>query len=121
MMLEDSELEWFRDYIEDEMMPGTAIIKRDSGGTNSFSEYVESYAANGTVSCRLDPLQKFDSQQVVGERDASRNWYRLTLPNDVDVQSDDLITVGGVDYSVIQLHEGHSENVSVRLIIAKVE
>jgi hypothetical protein len=121
MMLESNELSWARGYIEDNMLPGTAIINRDGGTVNSYYEYNPDKSANGTVSCRIDPYNKQDSKQVVGERDASRNWYRLTLPNDVDVQSDDTITIAGTDYSIIQLHEGHSDNFTVRLIIAKVE
>lgn len=120
-MLEPNELSWARSLIESDMMLGTAIIKRDGGTVNSFYEYVPSKSANGTVSCRLDPYNKQDSKQVVGERDAGRNWYRLTLPYDVDVQSDDTITINGVDYSIIQNHDEHSDNLVVRLVVAKVD
>ena len=121
MMLNSNDLSWARSYITDNMMPGTATIKRDGGGQNSNYEYVPNYSNNSTVSCRLDPYSKQDSKHVVGERDASRNWYRLTLPHDADVQSDDVIAIDGVDYSIVQLHEGHSDNFTVRLIVAKVE
>ena len=120
-MLESNELSWARSYILENMLPGTAIIKRNTPSVNSYYEAVETFAADGTVACRLDPFNKQDSKQMAGERDAGRNWYRLTVPYDVDVQADDVIAVGGEDYSIIQLHEGHSDSFVVRLIIAKVE
>ena len=120
-MLESNELSWARSYILENMLPGSAIINRVTLTTNSFYEPVEGTVIAGTVACRLDPFNKQDSKQMAGERDAGRNWYRLTVPYDGDVQADDVIAVGGEDYSIIQLHEGHSESFVVRLIIAKVE
>ena len=121
-MFTNNELAWYRDYLEDTTLPGTAIIVRDSSGSvNDYGEYVEGTAATGTVSCRLDPYNKQDSSHMAGERDASRNWYRLTLSYDVDIQPDDQLTIGSTTYSIIQLHEGHSHNMVTRLVVAKVE
>ena len=121
-MLPSSELDFYRSYISDNLMPGTAVIYRNrNGSVNDYYEAVEGTVANGTVVCRLDPYNKQDSSHMVGERDASRVWFRLSLPYDTDVQSDDTIIVGGNTYSIIQLHEGHSDNFAVRLVVAKVE
>ena len=121
-MLSSNELDWYRSYVSDELMPGTAIIYRNSGGSvNEYLEAVEGTVASGTVACRLDPYNKQDSAHMVGDRDASRNWFRLSLPYDTDIQADDTLTIGANSYSIIQLHEGHSDRFAVRLVVAKVE
>lgn len=122
-MLNNSDLSWIRNVIESEvdMLPGSAVINRNAGAVNSYYEYVDGFSAVGTVACRIDPFQKQDSKGMAGEREANRNWYRLTLPYGTDVQADDTITIDSQDYSVVQLHDGHSLQFVTRLVVARVE
>lgn len=121
-MLPSSDLSWIRDYIDDNMLPGTAIITRDSAGTvNAFGEYVESTSAVGTVSCRIDPFNRVDSKGMVAERDVTKSYYRLTVPYDTDIAVNDVITISSTDYEVLQLHDNHSYNFTRRAVLSLVE
>lgn len=120
-MLTTTDKTWIRAYITDNMLPDTAVIKRDSGSVNSNYEYVESSAAVGTVACRLDPFNRADSSGIIAEADKTKSYYQLTVPHDTDLRANDTVTVNSLEYTVYLLRDEHSHNFTVRAVLSVAE
>ncbi len=99
----------------------TAIIKRESV-TNNNGINESSFGAVGTVSCRLDPIPMNKSSELYsGEREAAREYFMLTLPDDADIIDGDKVTISAEDYEVMVLHRQHSFRLMVRATVYRVQ
>ena len=79
----------------------TAIISRWTVASGPYAE--ETYAAVGTVSCRLLPRERLDLSGVVAMREQSSSYYKLILPWNADIQDGDRVEIASLEYEVKQL------------------
>jgi hypothetical protein len=120
--LSTSDLAWMRTEVLN-ALPDTAVIKvktRTSDGAGGWTETTAA-TANGTVSCRLDPMRS--SQGMIDEaalKEVTVMAYQLTVPYDAPLVEDAQIEVDGKTYEVLKLDDVHSWNVTRRAIIHEV-
>lgn len=102
------------------MLPDTCVIHAPSTGSVSGGRPVKTYAAAGTVACRVDPLKSGVALETeLANREDTDLMRQLTVPHDTTLLQDYRVVHGGVTYDVIQLDYDHSWNVSVRAKIVE--
>jgi len=80
----------------------TVVISRLTQSDNGAGGFTESWAAAGTVTGRIGPLDKQGREGLVGDRLAGRFGYTVTLPATTDVRAADRLTVGTRVFEVVQ-------------------
>lgn len=103
------------------LMPDSAVIKRRSNNTTDDYGFPSGDpVAVGTVVARLDPQKQSDAKGVYGEREASRNYFMLSVPWNADLQNGDTVTINSATMEVVELHEIHSGRVAIRATVARL-
>lgn len=121
-MLTDKELSQIQSDIQAELLPDTAEVKRPGSSVDVYGNVDETAVTVATVACRLDPIEgRADTTGMVAAAEAMRTWYRLTLPHNTDIEPGDHVVINSTTYEVVQLHDDHSERVSVRAMVARIE
>lgn len=84
-------------------LPGTAIIQ-DVTITNTKGVVSETWAAvaNGTVACRLDPMQ-LQGAELAGAAETLQFDYRLILPYDAPITTTSRVVIDSTTYEVRSL------------------
>jgi len=106
------------------MLPDTCLIERfgtSDGGGGAYEEAWTTVASG--VPCRLDPkpLQGGSGIDAVAVKEVVESLYQLTIAYTADIQTGDRVTTGSVTYEIRQLHGAHSNKVSVRLIVVRID
>lgn len=107
-MLTDAELAQLRSDVL-ELLPGSAVIQRESRGTADAYGYggSVSYAAVGTVAARVDPLAA-SARETIGARDTDTEFRQLTVPYNADIAAGDRVVFDGRTYEIRTLSDNHS-------------
>lgn len=116
-MLTPSELAALRADIA-ETMPSTCVISRGTSTTDAAGFSSKASAPVGTAICRLDPLNRMGTKEVVALRETLAIYRQLTVPHDADLRVNDRVTVAGREYEVIQLDDDHSLRAVRRAVLA---
>ncbi len=107
------------------LLPDTAVIYAASTSTDGAGGVTETWApvSGGTVSCRVDPLTRRRSDNVIqaASRQSLAVDYQITLPYDAPIAAHRRIVTGGRTYDVVQLASEHSWSVSRRVLAARVD
>lgn len=104
-----------------ELMPGTAVIERPTETVDNAGIPKQSWAAVGTVICRVDPAYRMDSRGVVADREAARVYFTMTVPWDANIAEGDRVVVSGDTLEIVQLYDIHEMRVSKRAQLARIE
>lgn len=120
-MLSATELAAVRTEISDVFLPDTCNIERVSV-VNSSGVWSESWATQVSgAACRFDPMRRQDSAGAVGEREAYKTRYQVTLEWDVGIQHGDRLIFNSDTYEILELYNKHSNRVSTRVVVARVD
>jgi hypothetical protein len=115
--LSDDELAKIREDFA-ELMPGTAIISRSTAGTGSlYAPHNKTWAAVGTVICRVDNLNRQDTAAMIADAKVGSTFYKLTIPYDADLRDGDKISVDSRNYECLQIQREQSANAVRRAIL----
>ena len=112
-----TELADLRAEIED-TLPDTCVISEVSYVSDGAGGLTPTWAAAGTVSCRVDPSSGIET--VSGGAIQSFHRYTLTMPYNVTISTADRVAVGGVDYNIISVTSGNSWKLDTRAQIEKI-
>lgn len=100
-MISAAELSAMR-VIENSAMSSTAVIHRNTPTADGMGGYSEAWAAVGTVSCDLWPInQRGDREGVtVGAQPISKaNWF-ITVPFDTTITAKDRVVIDSRTFEV---------------------
>lgn len=100
------------------LMPDLCVIQgvtRTSDGAGGWSE---SWSARGTVICRLDPIVSRNRSEAQAAREATIQYYTLSVPWDTEIAPDDRVVHDGVTYEVVEAHGDESWPVARRARVA---
>jgi len=101
--------------VQNEFMPGTAVIQRATLTPDGAGGYAESWAAVGTVRARLYPQnvrtmsEAFGAAQVIAET----RWF-LTLPTGTEVVASDRVLMDSRTFEIIRVNNDQSYQTAVR-------
>ena len=116
--LSAADLASMRDDLE-LLLPDTCVIQTLTNVQNSEGGFTETWAASGTVACRLDNL----SGQISNVGDALQvfSGFRLTVPWDTSIaELVNRVVHGGYDYNVISVDYDKSWPISLRAHLERV-
>jgi len=86
-------------------LPGTAVIYRQSSGTDTYGYASGSWAAVGTAAVRLEPMNLADAAGVAGAGELTRATFTFFLPTTADVLNGDRLVVTGDTLEITMLHD----------------
>lgn len=119
-MLSDAELAALRQDMLD-LMPDSCVIQRPTETVGSAGFPSRTYNAVGTVVCRLDPLKRQATQEVIALQEALTYYRQLTVPYDTDLRAEDKVVIGTRSYEVRQLDDDHSLRAVRRAVVVETE
>ncbi|HLA42432.1 MAG TPA: phage head closure protein [Aggregatilineales bacterium] len=120
MSLTDHELQRLRDA-HSEILTGSCSIWRKSKSTNAAGGADDTWQEHlSDVACLLMPERSRRMIEVQAEREIMTVYYRLTVPYDTDIQSDDRVDYEGDTYEIVALWDDHTLRTARRAIMAKV-
>lgn len=106
------------------MLPDVCTLQafgKVDDGAGAYTEAWTTIASN--VPCRLDPkpLQGGSGIDVLAQKEAVEALYQLTIAYTATIEIGYRVVTGGKTYEIRQLHGDHSNNVSIRAIVVRVE
>lgn len=118
-MLTAAELSAMRSDVADSL-PGTAIISRPTTASDGMGGVTATFAAAGTVACRMEPSQTDATESESGGRSVMASPWVLHVPHDTDLNATDRIVYDGGTYEVVELYEPRSWQVHVQAQVVQV-
>lgn len=103
------------------MLPGSWIIQQIANVPDGKGHTVPGTVAIGTVACRIDPMNTRTQIEVVAAAEGQEIQYQATWPYNAPISEGEQGLYQGEVYQVRQLWDKHSNNVSTRGRVAKVE
>jgi head-tail adaptor len=101
------------------LLPDSCIILTAGSATpNGAGEVSVSWAASGTVTCRLDPIK--GREEIAGGAVDPYQRMRLTLPYNAGVTEANRVRIGGVDYNVVGIIFGNSWALDLRAEVERL-
>lgn len=95
-------------------MPGTAVIQSGTLTSDGGGGYTDSFAAAGTVPCRVAPMISMNESEI-GERISADADWMITLPAGTSVSSDDRLVTDGGTFTVVGVRGPRSYEVTRRV------
>lgn len=119
-MLTAGEIAAMREEIE-LTLPDTAIIYTATSAADGQGGHTETWAAAGTVDCRLSPrTQQQGSEPGYGERQAAVADWVITLPASTTLTESQRVEVGGTAFEVTRVKAPRSWQLSCRADLTKI-
>lgn len=120
-MLSAADLAGMRDTL-DESLPDTAIIQRKTRAGDGQGGGTETWAAVGTVPCRVSPVEtRGDDESIAGDRTLQTVDYVITVPQGTDVRAVDRLVSGGVTYEVVKVKGPRSWELARRVDVVQID
>jgi head-tail adaptor len=119
-LLTDGEIASMRSTL-DESLPGTAVIQRKSLTADGQGGNSETWAAAGTVACRIAPVTSHGQDEGEGAgRTLQTADFTATFLAGTDVIAADRIISGGITYEVAKVNGPRSYELSRRVDVVVV-
>jgi hypothetical protein len=91
-------------------MSETGIIQRGTALSDSGGGATQTWAAVGTVDCRIDPINRLGSGQVTGGQIDERSTHLVTTPTGTTVVASDRFAIAGRGtFEITAVHETTAE------------
>lgn len=114
-MLSAAELAAMRD-IEELVMPSTGVIERYGLTSDGIGGFTEAWAAVGTVSCDLWPVNQREERERFrsgGQIISKSDWF-VTVPFDTNITAADRIVVDGRSFEIVFVPSDRSWSTALR-------
>jgi head-tail adaptor len=105
-MLPTAELNRLRDDLEAYVLPDTCVIHSLTQASDGQGSFIDTWAAAGTVPCRLDNGSGQKANVAQSIRPFS-GWV-LTVAHDADLTTDNRVVHSGETYTVISISDSGS-------------
>lgn len=100
-------------------LPGTAVISRRTLAADGMGGFTESWAAVGTVTCRVGPASESGAERMIADRITETDAWVLTLPAETSVLAKDRIVAEGRTFEVVNAI-AHSWETARRVVAIEV-
>lgn len=80
---------------------GTAVISRKTLTADGMGGFTETWAAAGTVSCRVWPATESGAESLLADRITESDAWVITLPYATDITAKDRIVADGRTFEVV--------------------
>ena len=118
-LLGAADLAWMQ-AMQQQTMPGTAIVRRHAGSVDVYGGVVLGTVAIATVDARLYPVNSRAFAEVdAGNQLVSETQWYVTLPFGTDVTAADTLSIGGTIFTVTEVNRGEMWSTAVRCNVAK--
>lgn len=117
-MLTDAELADLRADIV-ETMPDTCVISRAVETADSAGFVTRTHSAVGTAICRVDPVGRQGTRDVIALRENTSIYRQLTVPHSTDLRVGDRVTVATRHYEIVEMDDDHSLRAVRRAMLAE--
>jgi SPP1 family predicted phage head-tail adaptor len=94
------------------LLPGSAVIQRLTEASDGQGGMAQSWAACGTVACRL--VAKSGNTRALGSQNETVGAYTLTVPHDTDIVASDRVVVDSVNYRVLFVDDVKAWKAAIR-------
>lgn len=101
-------------------LPGTAILSRASGTADGMGGSTLTWAAAGTVACRVEPSTTEATESESGGRSVNASTWWLHVPWDTDLRVSDRVAYDSASYEVVQVLSPRSWEVLTRAEVVLV-
>lgn len=119
-MLPDAELNAMRTELET-LMPDTVVIQTVARASDGQGGWVDSWAASGTVSGRIDPAPfQFSGEEKAGGAVQPHHAYFVTIPYDTTITTNNRVVVNSETYEITSVDKGKSWAITKRVIVERV-
>ena len=105
--------------VQNETLPGTAVISRNSPTSDGMGGWTDAWAAVGTVDGRVAPASESGAERLVAERITAEDAWVITLPHDTDVTARDRIVIDSRTFEVVAPLP-HSWTTALRVVATEV-
>ncbi len=113
-MLTAAELAAMRS-IQNDFMPGTAVIQRATLTPDGTGGYSESWQAVGTVRVRLYPQNsRAMAETVAGAQVLSVTRWFVTMPTGTEVSASDRLLIDNRTFEILEVNNGEMYQTAVR-------
>lgn len=120
-MLTADELASMRDTLNDSL-PDTAILQTRAWVSDGGGGGTTSWTASGTFDCRITPTGIGQgAEQELGNKIHPETEFIVTLPASVSVDNDQQIAIGGGTFTVTEVNEPRSWEISTRVQVKEIE
>lgn len=99
-------------------LPDTCVLMRNTLVSDGGGGYTETFAAGGTVSCRLSPQGGVERE--LGDRITPEADWVITLPPTTFIETDDRIMVAGGTFDVVAVRARANWEITRRVDTRKV-
>lgn len=119
-LLGAADLAWMQS-LQQQAMPGTAIIRRHAGSVDVYGGVVIGTAAIATVDVRLYPVDSraFSESEAANQLVSETRWY-VTLPVGTDVTASDTLSIAGTVFAITDVNKGEMWQTAVRCAVSKL-
>lgn len=99
-MLTAAELAEMRS-VQDEAMAASCVISRKTLVSDGMGGFTETWAASGTVSCRVWPATESGAESLIADRITESDAWVITVPYNTDITAKDRVVADGRTFEVI--------------------
>lgn len=80
---------------------GTAVISRKTLTADGMGGFTETWAASGTVTCRVWPARESGAESLIADRITESDAWVITVPYATDVAAEDRVVADGRTFEVV--------------------
>jgi len=100
----------------------TATILRGTAAVNAIGEWTTTYGTiAASVACRLRPIERAASLQLIGEQQQTVAEWVVTLPQGTALYPDDRLVIDSVTYEVMQTWDEETWDTATRANVKRLE
>ena len=100
--------------MQEQFLPQTGVIQRATLAPDGYGGYTETWAAVGTVSCRVYPRERETRERVTGGQVVSPTRWDVTAPYGTDVKAGDRWLIEERTFQVEGVNNGEGYQTAVR-------
>lgn len=97
-------------------LPDAGTIQRVTQVSDDMGGHTDTWAAAGTVACRVSPYPLRPGEEVVGGRVLGLDTWVVTLPAETTVSERDRIATGGRSFEIVSVMAPRSWELARRLL-----
>lgn len=94
-MLSTAEIQAMRGVLNQTLPDSGTIYRRDAITSDGMGGFTDEWSASGTVECRISPIGRTPTEQIIAEQLQSVSLWTVTLPAETEIGPADRIQSSG--------------------------
>ena len=87
--------------VQAQAQAGTAVISRKTLTADGMGGFTETWAAAGTVTCRVWPASESGAESLIADRITESDAWVITVPYATDITAKDRVVADGRTFEVV--------------------